>query len=301
MMRAEELSRSRSGLVYDLNLVVDEEEDLAQTLLKAFDLDLGLSTSFRQQANHPDTLAEFCSLSFLSTPLRMKHFSKLSPSILRGLLRSPSLRGPSPCDDSLESISSLKSTALPSVATRLVNLAQPDENPNANVLIREPYLPLTPPPTARIPSSELLPAATYVDAEDITDRAAHLPSPLPTAANHLISPATVRHFQRVIDEMKGFSHVPVEPPSILASISRSASPVPDDAVIPLTSTPALNRTFGVLEEEFAWLLQQRAADEEADANQLRELADRLQALGTARRKLAALIADKRCEQGIIRG
>ncbi len=91
----------RPGYLKRLADTISFDEKSAEYLFKAFDVDVisndnsppssllppfadapSFSLPNERQVEHP----------YLSTPLRLKHFSKLSPTILRGLLRSPSLR-----------------------------------------------------------------------------------------------------------------------------------------------------------------------------------------------------------------
>ncbi|KAF7313624.1 hypothetical protein HMN09_00518800 [Mycena chlorophos] len=276
----EQLLQSRISLLWGLNVIVDEEEELVQTLLKAFDLKLDLYQEPDVPAFNPDALY---SASFLSTPLRTKHFSRLSPSILRGLLRSPSLR--SEFEDSLDDIS----------------VISPNRHTASECNTHGPSPPLTPPPTARIPDSEQLPNVDIFagsQVQDITDsvRASSLLSPPKRAAANylLLSPAAVRNFKRVIDEMKGFGPESGEAIAERKNPVRSCPASPCVGLLHTTSTPARNGfgTLGVLEEEFVRLLEQRAADEAAHAKELREIADRLDALARSKRKLAAVITEK---------
>jgi hypothetical protein len=165
------LDESRWRLLTDLNFAVDGDEASAETLLKTFDLSLyddpkpsAFDDDARTAASAPAELTQdsFTDLRpsssqnpFLSTPLRLKHFSKLSPSILRALLRSPSLRSPSFGDDSLDSNSnSLSPVGSPVPQWRPNN--SPFVNANSDSQSPQPSLLLTPPPTARIPFSAQL-------------------------------------------------------------------------------------------------------------------------------------------------
>jgi hypothetical protein len=163
-LQAEEFDGSRWRLLTDLNFALEDDEATAETLLKAFDLSLDdcdpkLSTfdvhvpAQVELAQDSFTLPPSTSQNpFLSTPMRLKHFSRLSPSILRVLLRSPSLRSPSLCDDSLDSAP--ESLGSPLLRWRPDNLHAPSDS---DLQSRQASLPLTPPPTGRIPFSTQLP------------------------------------------------------------------------------------------------------------------------------------------------
>ncbi|KAJ7283883.1 hypothetical protein C8J57DRAFT_748240 [Mycena rebaudengoi] len=341
---------SRRQLLTDVNIGLYEEEVTAETLLKSFDLTLydcdtirvpSLSDVDRTETggkkgptvdlrSHPEN-------PFLSTPLRLKHFPRLSPSILRGLLRSPSLRHYSSCDDSLETSIPLDSAEPGSP------LSIPRGFPHSDSShMKMPPLPLTPPPSAHIPySSQFLdpdlrpddsfstPASAWYSDGDAAAAKSKLPhgpkASIPSYTAHkfqangtLISPSTVRNFRRVIDEMQGLDHSDHDRSEqatkvctghhsflSLASGSSPSSLVPpelDACEIPSLSfddSPrAIDRhTLGTLEDEFVSLLEQRAAEEEADAEELRALADRLERMGRGRRRLATLISRTKAENG----
>ncbi|KAJ7228875.1 hypothetical protein GGX14DRAFT_415505 [Mycena pura] len=333
----------RASLLYDLDLVVNEEEAMVETLLKAFDIDLHepnvlcLSAPFKvhdiakeseiakdsQIGSRPSSSQN----PFLSTPLRLKHFSKLSPSILRGLLRSPSVRSPSFYEDSIPcSASELSDFCTPEPP---VVKGYPTNAPiESGAKCRQPSPPLTPPPTGRIPFSAQLPDPcfgklqniTHLYRESRTDTSSSIPRhraantiTVATQPDSLVSPATFRNFQRVIDEMKGVAefgqetnlHFLEKEDSILPP-SRPSNPaaayvVPEDILPPVNVPVVVERTFGVLEEEFVRLLEQRASEEEADAKELRALADRLEMIGKGRRKLAILMTKKNEQQKRERG
>ncbi|KAF8211349.1 hypothetical protein K438DRAFT_2010905 [Mycena galopus ATCC 62051] len=323
----EELLGSRWRLLTDLNFAVDDDEASAETLLKAFDLSI-YDCDLKLQTATSDTQAELTHDSFtdlppsssqnpfLSTPLRLKHFSKLSPSILRALLRSPSLRSPSFGDDSLDSApnsNSLSPLGSPGSQWRPNN--SPLVNADADVRSPEPSLPLTPPPTARIPFSQLpnpySASPSVPRRQDTTNGALTTVFPAPPP-DSLISPSAVRNFQRVIDEMKGVDSsfaAPEELPAIddeisfflLSSPHLSSPPgggllTPEtdthDAISPFTP-PSKDLTLGALEDEFMNLLLGRAKEEEEDAEELRALADRLVRMAKGRRHLAATIMERK--------
>ncbi|KAJ7276182.1 hypothetical protein B0H12DRAFT_6965 [Mycena haematopus] len=327
--RTEGLIGSRWRLVTDLNFAVEEDEASAETLLKAFDLSLYNCDPTHQPrfddaqtaATAPAELTQnsFTDLPpsssqnpFLSTPLRLKHFSKLSPSILRALLRSPSLRCPSFGDDSLDSVPNSNS---------LSPLGSPAPRPNSSFLVNadsdlQPSLPLTPPPTARIPFSSQLPnllsAKPSIPRQDVVN-ATHTTPFMAPQPNLLISPSAVRNFQRVIDQLRGVdsnSNSEQEPTGIddeisflLLSSPRLSSPANGGFLTPEADTPSnvlpsppLSKDLGTLEDEFVTLLQQRAMEEEEDAAELHALADRLGRIAERRRHLAARIVERKKEQ-----
>ncbi|KAJ7117374.1 hypothetical protein C8R43DRAFT_1137666 [Mycena crocata] len=299
-------------LLTELNFSLDEEEATAEILLKAFDLSLRdpdvhrLSTPSRLDPtgdSFTDLPLSRSQNPFLSTPMRLKHFPRLSPSILRGLLRSPSLRRASLGlgDVSLDNVSHSEFALQP--------LTSPCEN--AKDIVYSPSLPLTPPPSGRIPSLSWLPDPDPGKLQTLPNHEA--PSVMHTAdnfsANFLVSPTTVRNFQRVIDEMKGvdFCHEGTNDCSMddhgsgfLSSsdllrpleglfVAPEIDALPDSPAISLT----IDRTLGALEEEFVGLLYQRANEEEMDAKELRELANRMERIGKGRRNLAAVIVQRR--------
>ncbi|KAF7352978.1 hypothetical protein MVEN_01265400 [Mycena venus] len=347
---------SRWRLLTDLNFAIDDDEASAETLLKAFDLSLydGDAKPPRfddvqaapvaaelTQDSFTDLPPSSSQNPFLSTPLRLKHFSKLSPSILRALLRSPSLRSPSFGDDSLDSAPnsiSLSHPSLGSPARRWRPNNSPLVNADSDFQSRQPSLPLTPPPTGRIPFSTQLhnpyppkPCNVNVNvAADIsipfpdTANAVHTTPftfPAPQLPDSLISPSAVRNFQRVIDEMKGvesgsnsaqvqaqeptriddeneisFLLLSPHPSSPLAAADGGLLTPETDTHDPSPPLPATDRTLGALEDEFVALLQQRAMEEEEDAQELRALADRLERVAKGRRHLAATIMKRKNEQ-----
>ena len=124
--------------------------------------------------------------------------------------------------------------------------------------------------------------------------------------NSLLSPAAIRNFQRVIDEMKGVdsghqeNDVCIEDEKssfLLLSSSLEAVSIPEVDVSDVSPPPpAMDRTLGALEDEFVDLLRQRAREEEADMLQLRALAARLGRIVKGRQHLAALIKDRSDKQ-----
>jgi hypothetical protein len=318
---------SRRRLLCDLNFDLEREQIIAETLLKAFDLNLHdcdtlplgkSSESYNIPSEAEVTWDSFTDLPpshsqnpFLSTPLRLKHFSRLSPSILRGLLRSPSLRSPSLCDDSLDSVTrAMELVDLSDVGSPL-GLGR--HSPPSQCVIQESYiqsrqtsLPLTPPPTGRIPFfADRLPGLDpgklqhHISLIEVSFFLAYHA----VQTHSLISPATVRNFQRVIDEMKGIGsgndadnnlHNTTGSRSNLYHPSCPSSPVGDFIAQEVDSSPPDDRapSLGALEEEFVSLLQQRATEEEREAQELRTLASRLESIGNGRRRLALLIGKR---------
>ncbi|KAJ7179323.1 hypothetical protein C8R46DRAFT_1324569 [Mycena filopes] len=332
---------NRWRLLTNLHEILDNDEETAEILLKAFDLSLHDCDSNTQNfltESPPSTQTPMdpdhsrqagteigsssCQNPFLSTPMRLKHFSRLSPSILRDLLRSPSLRTPSLCDDSLDSASNsndLSSPQFPVSAWRLNK--SPPANFESDLQSRRPSLPLTPPPSARIPFSTQL--SNYTPGKRWTlclsnvfltcfpafrrQEIAHVVRTLPstTQPNSLVSPSAVRNFQRVIDEMRGMDSA--------REVTRRSE---DDSFLSLSSdqsiggdfeatsnihnishdSPPMNQTLETLEDEFVNLLQERAAEEEEDAKELRALADRLERIAKGRRRLAVHITERKDEQ-----
>ncbi|KAJ3810505.1 hypothetical protein F5876DRAFT_65539 [Lentinula aff. lateritia] len=170
------ITSSRQELLYELLSGIQADEDSARLLLQTFDIDedwdfededaFTPQTPLRpvkdlnppHETNAPQDSAAFnlplrpshSENPFLSTPLRVKYFPNLSPSILRQLLRSPSPNFYS-SDESFEAISaSPLSLSVPS-SLELQNIRNTScANPQAGQSSSLIY-PLTPPLTARIP------------------------------------------------------------------------------------------------------------------------------------------------------
>ncbi|KAK0498537.1 hypothetical protein EDD18DRAFT_1330715 [Armillaria luteobubalina] len=161
-------STGRADCLQRLTDTICFDEKSAEYLFKAFDVDVISSSpssllppfaDAEHEVEHrnddffhsssPSSLVEH---PYLSTPLRLKHFSKLSPTILRGLLRSPSLRVFTPDTSFSEECSAgyfLDPALVPSF-----------EQSNS----KEPVLyPISPPPTAKFPSTPHLPALSVFD------------------------------------------------------------------------------------------------------------------------------------------
>ncbi|CAK5276019.1 unnamed protein product, partial [Mycena citricolor] len=268
----------RRHLLCDYQDTIEDQEQATQILLKAFDLDLHDSPLLSNPAsrretrelNTPPDLSETQHTGsqnpFLSTPMRMKHFSKLSPSILRDLLRSPSLRNSSfDNENSLDSIPRSTPEASDLAAAVAFNARSTDT------------MPLTPPPTARLPFTERLADSSIDFIEEIASMYLNdLPSPLackPAPCHIQVSPTTVRHFQKVIDEMRG------------VDVRQVLQIEEQESVVEQTSI-AEEGKMGTLEKEFVGLLHERAIEDESEAITLRSLADRLERMAHARRRLA---------------
>ncbi|KAJ3875900.1 hypothetical protein F5051DRAFT_441988 [Lentinula edodes] len=172
------ITSSRQELLHKLLSGIQADEDSARLLLQTFDIDeecdyededaFTPQTPLRpvkdlnppHETNAPQDSAAFNSPlrpshsenPFLSTPLRVKYFPNLSPSILRQLLRSPSPNFYS-SDGSFEASASPLSLSIPS-SLELQNVRQTScANPQAGQPSSLIY-PLTPPLTARIPCTD---------------------------------------------------------------------------------------------------------------------------------------------------
>ncbi|KAJ3931579.1 MAG: hypothetical protein NXY57DRAFT_206126 [Lentinula lateritia] len=173
------ITTSRQELLYELLSGIQADEDSARLLLQTFDIDeecdsededaFTPQTPLRpvkdlnppHETNAPQNSAAFNSPlhpshsenPFLSTPLRVKYFPNLSPSILRQLLRSPSPNFYS-SDGSFEAVSaSPLSLSIPG-SLELQNVRKTScANPQAGQPSSLIY-PLTPPSTARIPCTD---------------------------------------------------------------------------------------------------------------------------------------------------
>ncbi|KIY67339.1 hypothetical protein CYLTODRAFT_454526 [Cylindrobasidium torrendii FP15055 ss-10] len=174
---------------------------------------------------------------------------------------------------------------------------------------------MTPPPTLKLPATELpldigvlgvglevetpSPGKTLATSQDTF--LSPLPSPpIEEESEDLISgsyfshrypavlPATVNQFRRVIGEMTGKKPLKHRRSSPEVSVV-TASPTSLSAAcspIHLTERKFSKRRAGFLEVEFAQLLRDRAADEEAEAEVLYDMAQRLKSLAKKRRALA---------------
>lgn len=302
----------RGVILKDLEDSISLDEHNAQYLLKAFDISLD-DRSARMPgddsfASHfPEVLLESPTSTrsrhveldcehrpenpFLSTPLRLKHFSRLSPTTLRGLLRSPSVRSLSP-DFSEE---------LPSDYFLDAALDHASESPVASVFPKRDLFagPMTPPMTGKIPDCAQLPSAR-VDLPAVaelkpspSDPEAFI-SPLPSPPHdneaqrasvyHLMPAATIEQFRRVIDELSLSSGQ-----SLIER--RQAPPLPQVQTLTPPRASIAKKPAGFLEVEFATLLLERAENEEAEAEKLAQMAKRLRNLAECRRTLAHLMQD----------
>ncbi|KAJ3723205.1 hypothetical protein C8R42DRAFT_720339 [Lentinula raphanica] len=176
----------RRELLYEVSCAIQVEEESSRTLLQAFDIyedyeqeEEGLLTPSASgpmsdvlnvpgEINSTPQNAVISSLPlpsthpehpFLSTPLRSKYFSRLSPSILRQLLRTPSPNVYTP-DSSFEVPSSPTLNSFSTVPSLDFSDAQAQESLCTESQVTQTagstmdYYPLTPPLTARIPSTD---------------------------------------------------------------------------------------------------------------------------------------------------
>ncbi|KAF5370070.1 hypothetical protein D9758_001248 [Tetrapyrgos nigripes] len=259
--------------------------------------------------------------AFLLTPLRLKYFPKLSPTILRSLLRSPSPRLPTPDDSFSESTVSSK---LEPAFTCPV-----DSNP--------PFPP-TPPMTDKLTcrstfqspvqrklfdgleSPSIHDSLDELDLDTSSLLSSTLPRlPQPDDAVPIQPPFDLAFSfglsgsfqittlsQCVADEIKAAGETPDERRRVLLSKLRSppysdssssrlviSHPAPC-SLGPVIPDPVHSRlpvrNPGVLEIEFAELLERRAAEEIDDASRLRDMAERLERLAQHRRQLSKLVA-----------
>ncbi|KZT26943.1 hypothetical protein NEOLEDRAFT_182345 [Neolentinus lepideus HHB14362 ss-1] len=296
----------RLQLLRRLALDMDEEERNAEKLFRTFDLSIDDSTLSNSRNSscsvRGDDLVNgmaslFCegplvdatrslspgsdveysarlatppaSNSYLSTPMRMKYFPTLSPTILKMLLRTPSDYSPSARSTSDSSATS-PDVALPlrllSRKTSCSNDKEEDpfwsfdESPgsmksNAPSTL-DTGMPLTPPPSARLPGSDRFSMTTSermreTDMNRIIDDSQYdiissAPTVTLTAAssprlgtfsvlNHertvqypLLSPLTLRHFLYVIEELKSLhgdhgERQQILKPNVRVSISAPAA------------------------------------------------------------------------------
>ncbi|KAJ7591297.1 hypothetical protein C8J56DRAFT_1163281 [Mycena floridula] len=173
---------SREQLLQDLEDIVFAAEQASMNILRSFDIDDEPpyaeteedddKTSYIQPQSPESPVAN----PFLSTPLRLKHFSRLSPSILESLLRSPSIRIPTPdnsFDPSELSISLLKSRQSE----------------------RWDMLPMTPPPTGRL-DNLFTPSSHAVDNEFSSNQPYK-----PLMPGSAVSPTATKNFKLVVAEI----------------------------------------------------------------------------------------------------
>ncbi|KAK0191202.1 hypothetical protein F5146DRAFT_1196805 [Armillaria mellea] len=306
-------SLGRPGCLRRLADTISSDEKSAEYLFKAFDVDVISNNDFCPPLLPPFADAPSFSLPnerkvehpYLSTPLRLKHFPRLSPTILRGLLRSPSLR--EEC-----SVGYLLGPAL------VCSFEQSKSKEHV------PY-PISPPPTAKFPSTPHLPSPSVFD--EISTELSRIvesppsnefalslpPSPPPEECRPFLhthhtcpglSASTIAQFRLVVDELgrtglgndpekRGLlqsnlrpSLLPQDTPSKPHDSQRNAGMVRKD---PTPTTQESTRAHGVLEGEFVDLLLQRAEREEAEAEQLKALATRLGMLAQRRRELACVV------------
>ncbi len=327
-------SVGRQALIQTLNDSILSDEQNVQNLLKAFDISVRDiqrvdSESFLPAPQFPELILDIPTTStplrakntdrrhpFLSTPLRLKHFSKLSPTILRGLLRSPSVRADSSdgsFSDEQASDYFVDDAALvpESPVARVFPAAEKENGKSADSDFFRRAGPMTPPLTGRIPDCDKLPSLSYTPLERFLDfeesspfkHAADLKfvSPLPSppleterhssilsTQHHSMPAATIEQFRRVIDELEGPSRKSI-------SERRDAPPLPKVHVKPRVHIPSPisppAKKAGLLEVEFAGLLLERAENEDDEAEELSRMVDRLRHLAECRRVLARAIQD----------
>ncbi|KAF9046046.1 hypothetical protein BDZ89DRAFT_1058607 [Hymenopellis radicata] len=338
-------SVGRQALIQTLDDSISSDEQNVQNLLKAFDISVRDIQRVDSEPSlpappFPELILDIPTTStplrakntdrrhpFLSTPLRLKHFSKLSPTILRGLLRSPSVRADSSdgsLSDDLASDYFFDDDAALVPESPVARVFPADkENPAKSAdsdFFGRAGGPMTPPLTGRIPECAKLPSLSYaplqrsMDFEDTSplknggglkpgaadpeEFVSPFPSPpleterhsvfLPTQ-HHSMPAATIEQFRRVIDELGG--------PSSRKSISerRDAPPLPKVHVKPRVHIPSPisppGKKAGFLEVEFAGLLLERAENEDDEAEELSRMVDRLRHLAECRRVLARVIKD----------
>lgn len=332
---------SRQEVMKDLLYGIRADEASTMQLLQAFDVAYGASefdetvlpvhqTPFRPLTNtlhaNPSIPRVTDSLlppkrsenPYLSTPLRAKYFPKLSPSILRHLLSSPSPYAYT-SDTSFEvdnddSLDFSASASLPSIPS--LELVEPcATGPQASGLA----YPLTPPLTARIPCVEQTPARTqlhspfgfgssattnsrgfYVEGVDnsVPDIKACLSSmtPFAHANNFRLGNARRTSSHCIAEEIRAAGETPEERRFNLMSSLRD----PSNRSVPATPASPSRRGSRVqpsrkpreiLEQEFAEILEARAIEEENDARELYMMAKRLERLALQRRHLATLMID----------
>ncbi|KDQ64791.1 hypothetical protein JAAARDRAFT_238052 [Jaapia argillacea MUCL 33604] len=412
-------SASRPELLHGLALDIRRGEESAETLFRAFDLSICDPVEGKSQAppsiptcisempgsghhaelsRNPSTAREtpykVQKGSYLSTPLRKAYFPNLSPSILKILLRSPSIHFPSPDhsfgDTSFESGAvedSFTRVAQPRASTPLFSKTIPSRQTvtqaSPNMAQEDIEMPLTPPPSVRIPDSRSTPAFPQELAKTgstspklsspVQQRSLDLPSrhaldcssfasppchgerkepdaPVdlsteltalvtsetvnelegilqknPSLRLTLLEPSALRYSLRVIRELKGLQDNweerrkdrmgasddrcntgekrPCASPPFSSRIGSSQlSPETGFSLPPNNETsyfdsslnsstyplPILGDRSVTLQEEFAALLLAQAAEEERQAAELREIADRLLNMALTRRRLAGV-------------
>lgn len=305
---------------------LEKEESNANMILRSFDLtgspihrserrdaQMNDGVSNKSFSSHATQASNPTGNPYLSTPLRQKYFSRLSPTILREILRSPSFRVPTPEPSFIEG-----SSNSPLELTHS-SLGLKPVYPKLSLDDSSISLPPTPPPTAKIPSlMSFLPdtrlpsvgaplTGSYIDKLDHS--ANKLPSPKPspksrTSLPSLVCPIAQRNFQLVIDELTGTKRT-VER---RCDSTMSLPPLPVSVLLPkqinnanamssanLNSKPPSHSCVSKqrplsLTSEFATLLIRRARLEEEEAQQLKALAHRLENLARDRRKLSEVVA-----------
>ncbi|KAF8897280.1 hypothetical protein BD779DRAFT_1489992 [Infundibulicybe gibba] len=338
------------SFVSDLASGIAQDESNIKSLLQAFDLRTGsppkLTKSIRGGAKAGlytsltgDTLGGANSMGvfgipptkkrpehhFLSTPIRLKEFPRLSPDTLRYLLRSPPPWLPE-SDPSYESNTSAKLSPAPTGQSR---------NVKDNGISGYPFYPLTPPSTVVVPPSKIFPTfdsenpfnlaaentephlspmcgsfstnSAYHAGTSSARYALQIPEPQGPGAKDagtgfiagypgsLVSPRVLRKFRSVINELQGVDDPPHDGREI------NTIPFPNIALtetLPLetrSESPPPSPPFNYVQDltsetvsldaEFSALLLHRALHEEAKAEELKALAARLETLAQQRRVL----------------
>ncbi|KAK0468104.1 uncharacterized protein EV420DRAFT_1685574 [Desarmillaria tabescens] len=263
---------------------------------------------------------------YLSTPLRMNYFSKLSPTILRDLLRSPSLRVFSPDTSFSEECSGYLLDSALVASSHPFEPSKSSDPFTDTAKWRVLSYPISPPPTAKIPSAPHLPALSVCDeisTDDVEvshtvessissyskELALTLPSPPLEERRPLLhtrhtcprlSASTIAQFRLVVDELGRTGNDPEKRSLLQSNLRPSLLPTAckfthaqGSAGVAGNITPSTmqepSRVHGVLEAEFVDLLLQRAEREEAEAEQLKALGMRLRMLAQRRRELARVV------------
>lgn len=339
---------TRHSILQDLYTIIYQEESNTEWLFRAFDFTEGsipapaaeptvpaqsqvkpktLASSSTSVQNFVDCAPESPLPSpkimhrssenpFLSTPMRLKHFPGLSPTILRGLLRSPSIRMPTP-DGSVElsdlgGESQLQTETLASSNTFPVYPpSQPARSEVDDATKSLSYYPLTPPLTGRLPQWSKFHALDDQHSQTIADS-----SGIQQTSEEDLDPGTEislpagpvsSNYTPESSLMIGQCNMSVtDNRAQLADYSLDVSAIGiDDANLDAFSVPDAafirdcgSRECGPLEQEFATLLLQRATSEDNDAEELRRLAKRLERLAQGRRALAEMMQFNRYSRSV---
>ncbi|KAE9391622.1 hypothetical protein BT96DRAFT_1024008 [Gymnopus androsaceus JB14] len=338
--RSSDSVSSRQGVISELLRRIRADEASAKQLLQAFDVELEKTvlsahqTPFRSLTNssHANSTQIPTEVTdallppsqsenpFLSTPLRSKYFPKLSPSILRQLLRSPSPHVYTP-DSSFEVgndvVDFSTSASLPSIPSLEFSadrgIDSSCEKPQASGLA----YPLTPPSSARIPGVESheTPArmlhspfeldpvtdspGLYIEGIDdsVPDIRACLSSMTPFARTNNFRHSVRQTPSSTIPATRTFTLISsaTRHSQCVADEIRAAGETPDERrvfFIPYktargTENHRSRKPGRIMDREFVELLEARAMEEEKDASELYMIAKRLEKLALQRRHLAA--------------